>query len=214
MEESRLIAYFNVHDGSGREVTVNTGKPTFIIGNDSRCDLPLSDPAAAPSHAVVSYRNGDYFIKPRYTNTPIWVNGVSSQETVRLMPGAEVQIGSTLLTFDQEVRSAAAMVLAQPVKAAVVPKYVQPTPMVMAAQPARPMVLATAGTGERAIFFPEIRKEPSVAPILIGYMSVIGIIGLFIHILLTQVAAANATANPYAAYADGTVQIWVFHADW
>jgi len=214
MEESRLVAYFSVHDGSDREVTVSAGKPTFIIGNDPRCDLPLNDPAVTSAHAVVSYRNGEYFIKPRYTHTPIQVNGFATQESVRLTPGTEVQIGSTLLTFGQQVRSATAIVIAQPVKPAVVPKYVRPASAVLAAQPARSMALATAGTGERTIFFPEIKKEPSVAPILIGYLSVIGVIGLFIHILLSQVAAASASTNPYGAYADGTVQVWVFHADW
>ena len=90
MPSSRVI-----HNG----VTIPLQGRTLVIGARSTCDLVLDDQAASSVHAVVFERDGQFYLRDLGSEVGTFVDGNASRQ-FELRPGAEIRIGSTVVTFE------------------------------------------------------------------------------------------------------------------
>jgi Mg-chelatase subunit ChlD/N-acetylmuramoyl-L-alanine amidase len=85
---------------SGSLAGQTTSIPTsgLVIGRGSACNLRLEDPAVSRQHARIRHATGAWFIQDLNSGGGTFVNGQRVQAT-RLNPGDQIQIGSSLFTF-------------------------------------------------------------------------------------------------------------------
>ncbi len=211
-------AYFVVQHGAqpGQTARIDPQRPLFIIGSDSRCNLQLSDPSVAPSHAAVLLGDGVCVIRPRFPATSVYVNGERIRDFAHLKPGDTVQVGDAALRFryDSEYDDVALPVPTSGIKPAVLPSYIAanryaaPTRALQAA--AVSVMFVEPGT----IHYPKpAEKAPNVMALMAGYLGILGVIGLFAYLLVARFTTP-AQASLYSQFAPGTVRILAFYADW
>lgn len=210
--------YFSIQSGAqvGETAVIDGAKPIFVIGSDPRADLQLDDASVGDSHALVSFKDGDYFIRPRFPHTAVWVDDMLIAQPTRLLPGMRVQIGQISLLFAHgEARPVVmAVPVPVPVKQAAIPHgSAEKHQRVYTSLPAK-LAYAAAESGERAIFYPKAASEnQNPTAFLIGLTSILGVVGLFFYILFNQSGGLN-TANAYEAYGTGVARVITFYADW
>lgn len=72
---------------------------TTVLGTRKECDVLLTDPKAAPAHAVVFELDGQRYIRDLRTAAGTFVND-KRVEQAELKPGDVIRIGDTPLRFD------------------------------------------------------------------------------------------------------------------
>ncbi len=84
----------------GRRLVVGPGGAT--LGRSRQCDIVLSDPNVSRQHAEVRARGGSWVLTDLGSTNGSRINGrpVEGSEVVR--PGDEIELGSTVLTFELE----------------------------------------------------------------------------------------------------------------
>jgi Mg-chelatase subunit ChlD len=81
---------------AGRTTSIPTSG--LVIGRGSACNLRLDDPVVSRQHARIRYATGAWFIQDLHSSGGTFVNGQRVQAT-RLNPSDQIQIGSSLFTF-------------------------------------------------------------------------------------------------------------------
>jgi hypothetical protein len=207
-----LVSYF-VIEGSGEEVLVSPvldSRPMFTIGNDARSHLHLDAPDVQVSHAVVSRKDGDYFIQPRYKDHRVLVNGKIITTTVKLKPDDTVQIGGTTLRFEQQERRTQAKAIKPVINTqAALPAATAPTSLVISS----PAALAPAvGT---TIYRPKMKRESGSSNLwaFVGILAGIGVLLVMGYNLLLGSRAVTPPVESRAVdyvYADGNISVLWF----
>lgn len=209
-----IVSLFVVED-SGQEVLVSPvldTRPAFIIGGDPRNHLHLDDSEVASGHALVTRKDGNYFIEARYKDKPILVNGKRIIDRSPLKPGDAVEIGAAKLRFEQEERRTQAT----SIKPAVTRQALIPATSgrVMVYSPP-PTAMTPASSA--AIYYPKSRNEQGESlPLLLVVVMGIGILLFLGFQLLTggNTGSTAMTVRPIEyAYNDGNINILVFHID-
>src|SRR5256885_634834 len=72
--------------------------PAFVIGTDARAGLRLMGAGIESSHAVVTRRDGQYFIAPRVASAKVLLNGRLVTMPTPLNVDDTLQLGVVFLT--------------------------------------------------------------------------------------------------------------------
>ena len=211
---TKLVSFFVV-ENTGQEVLVSPvldERPTFIIGSDARNPLRLDDPSVESAHAMVTLKDGDTFIQPRYPKAEVRVNGKSIKAATRLNPGDVVGIGETRLRFEQEERrvqvpvGAPAVQISRPTMALIPART---TSLVQPIVPPSEIIPA----GERVIYRPKRVKETQRANYarLLGIIAVVVVVVALGYYVYSALNASVVEGRPVDyAYDDGNVAVLVF----
>lgn len=218
--EKTLVSFLSY---AGREVPITetlAGRPVFIIGSDARAALSISDQAVAPAHAIITRKNTDYYVAPRFPTLDVLANGKRIEKPFLLEAGDVIQVGSTQLTFGQAEREStdttASIVPAQLVAARSSPVIARPGPV------PRPAAAATTSVGQN-IYFPKAQAQPDRMSLgtLISSIVVVLVVGAVVGFALlsspmgvTSAMSAEGYALQNFAYQDGNVSLVMFDADW
>lgn len=81
----------------GRTFELPDGQPQ-LLGRSSEA-LPLSDRAVSRRHAELTPDDGKWWLRDLSSQNGTFVNGVRIEGRVRLVPGDQIRIGSTVLVF-------------------------------------------------------------------------------------------------------------------
>jgi hypothetical protein len=207
-----VVSLFVIED-SGQEVLVSPvldTHPAFIIGGDLRNHLHLDDSAVVSGHALVTRKDGNYFIEARYRDKPIDVNGKVVNARIPLKPGDAVQIGAAKMRFAQEERRTQAT----SIKPAVTQQALIPATTAKAlvfSPPPASMIAASSS----AIYYPKSRNDQQgeSVPLLLMVLVGIGVMLFLGYQLLTggNSGSTAVTARPYDyAYDDGNIVVLMF----
>jgi FhaA, N-terminal domain/FHA domain len=84
----------------GRRVVVGPGGAT--LGRSRQCDVVLSDPNVSRQHAEIRPRGGSWVLSDLGSTNGSSVNGrrIAGPEVIR--PGDEIELGSSMMTFELE----------------------------------------------------------------------------------------------------------------
>jgi thiol-disulfide isomerase/thioredoxin len=207
-----LVSYF-VIEGSGEEVLVSPvldSRRMFTVGSDARSQLHLDTPDVEASHAVVSRKDEDYFIQPRYKKQRVLVNGKPIDSAIKLNPDDTVQIGATILRFEQEHRRTQATAIKPIINAqAALPVTTAPASLVVSS----PASLApSVGT---TIHRPKAKQEAGNSNLLafVGILAGIGVLLVMGYNLLLGSRAVTPPVESRAVdyvYADGNISVLWF----
>jgi len=211
-------AYFVVQHGAqqGQTALIDPRRPVFVIGSDPRCNLQLSDPSVASSHAAVSVGDGGCVIRPRFPASAVYVNGERVRDFAHLKPGDTVQVGDAALRFryDSEYSDATLPVVTSGIKPAVLPSYVSASRYAAPARALQPAAVSVVSAGPHTIHYPKpAEKAPNVMVLMAGYLGILGVIGLFAYLVVARFTTP-AQADFYSQFPPGTVRILAFYADW
>lgn len=217
--EKTLVSFLSY---AGREVPITetlAARPVFIVGSDARAALTIGDQDVAPAHAIITRKNTEYYVTPRFPNLDVLVNGKRVEKPFLLETGDVIQIGSTQLTFGQAEREGV------PAAASIAPirqtASVPTTRSVLVARPAA-AAAATTSVGQN-IYFPKVQAGPERMSLgtLISSIVVVLVVGAVLGFALLSSpggVASAMSAEGYAlqnfAYQDGNVSLVMFDADW
>lgn len=73
----------------------------FSIGRDKSNQLIIGDPKVSRFHAVVSFRDGEAYIKDSKSSNGTFVNGerVNPDRATKLKNGDKIKVGTTVIVF-------------------------------------------------------------------------------------------------------------------
>ena len=81
------------------ELPVRVDVDRFLIGRAPQCDLVIASPRVSREHAVITWENGQYFLKDLGSSNGTWMSG--ERITRRpLTSGDSVVLGTEPLTFE------------------------------------------------------------------------------------------------------------------
>lgn len=205
-----LVSFFTI---DRREVSVTdvlAQRPAFIIGSDPRGHLVLNEPGIAPAHALVTTKQGQYFIEPRFPHLEIHVNGKRIKSLAPLYSGDAVQIGGAVLHFGQAERE-----YSVPLQPVLSPIPAQPKTKAITPRAVAPVQVQSA---PKEIYFP--RQEQLPPSRLPGF--VMGTVTLLILVVVVGFGVVGsgiggtqaADTDARYAYNDGNITLIMFDADW
>ena len=96
MKGARLI----VRDHEGCESIHEISSPETLIGRSAGSGIRLTDPASSRDHACITWEADHYVIEDLQTSNGTKVNGKRIR-SASLEHGDEIQMGQTVLTFDE-----------------------------------------------------------------------------------------------------------------
>jgi thiol-disulfide isomerase/thioredoxin len=220
MENTKsLVTLLKTTDGREVNLTeVLAVRPALVVGTDARAGLRLMGTGIEPAHAIVTYRETQYFITPRVPAAKVLVNGQLVTRPTRLQTGDVLQLGAVSLT----VAESKSVIPSVPMKAALTPAVVNSRSLSLAntsSNVANGITTAAAIRPldqPRQIYFPkaEVSRGMSI-PALISGIATILIVGLLIgygFVAGTPASAADVTSQ--FAYKDGHVTVVMFEASW
>ncbi|XZE43853.1 ATP-binding protein [Pirellulaceae bacterium SH467] len=86
---------------AGHQFTLQEGVKR--IGRDSQCEIHLSDSETSRHHAVIEFREGQYWIRDLGSSNGTFVNDQRVSES-KLTSGDRIQIGKQMLLFVRKIR--------------------------------------------------------------------------------------------------------------
>lgn len=87
-------------DSDNTNEVFNIYKGRNIIGRDANCNITIADGMVSLEHAVLNFRNGEFFVTDRYSSYGTFVNGVDIDlDPCVLKNGDIITIGKTQLRF-------------------------------------------------------------------------------------------------------------------
>ncbi len=205
-----LVNFFTI---DSREIIISdvlAQRPAFIIGSDSRGHLLLHENGVAPAHALVTSKQSDCFIQPRFPNLDVLVNGKRISTATRIQPGDSVQIGDAVLIFGQEERQHTIPPLLVPVSPAPPkPTVIIPRPTVVTTPHTQPII--------HEVYLPQPQSQGTNLPALVlGAVTVLIIMVVVGFGIIGSGLGGTQVADTHSrfAYNDGNISIVMFDADW
>jgi hypothetical protein len=198
---------------------LRAGRPAFIVGSDARSHLQLDDPAVAPAHAVISHKDGQFFIQSRFPNLETWLNGQQVHGPTRLIAGDSVRVGNTEFRFGEGARSEVPVWTVAPSQStAIVPASTPVTrqPVIYYPSGRAPAVVSSAtlsAAPERNIYYPKQEESAGINLRLILLSLAAAAALLVAGFGLSSVVGERASDARFATN-NGAVTILVFHAEW
>ena len=196
--------YFTIESGSlaGQQIAIAMEtRPIFVIGSDPRCDLQLTDGAVAPVHVAIILKDGVYYAKPRYITQPVIINGNRVQKVARINSGDSLRVGDVSLTFQD---SLFALMSPPP------PKLSQLRGQEPASEPPVLPKKNQKPVRKKVASHSSSNNWSGVIAIMVSALVLIGLVGV---VAMDQVNKA-APDPKYATFAEGSVTVVTFHADW
>ncbi|NMA62111.1 MAG: FHA domain-containing protein [Firmicutes bacterium] len=92
------LAYLLLEGGEQKMVSLHPG---FLIGRGASCHLVLADPSASRVHASFSWQGEAWLIQDNRSTNGTLVNGTKIRGTAPLRSGDRIQIGQTVLTYEE-----------------------------------------------------------------------------------------------------------------
>ncbi|AMV35005.1 Sporulation kinase A [Pirellula sp. SH-Sr6A] len=86
---------------AGHQFTLQEGAKR--IGRDSQCEIHLSDSETSRNHAVIEFREGQYWIRDLGSSNGTFINDQRVSES-KLTSGDRIQIGKQMLLFVRKIR--------------------------------------------------------------------------------------------------------------
>ena len=84
-----------------REVYVhNLLQDRNLIGRDKYNSIALSDTQVSKNHAIITNRDGNYWIEDCKSKNGVFINGKKINNQKKLIHGCLLKIGSTILRFE------------------------------------------------------------------------------------------------------------------
>lgn len=219
LEDTVLQAYWTTESGQAVSIdgVLDAGRPVFLIGSDPRSHLRLDGVDA--THATVMRRQNAYFIQPRLPGVTVLVNDKRISGPTCLLPDDRVQIGDTLLRFEQrEGKRVAAPPPSLLDQLGIERTAAPPRPAPVAARPTASLV-SVPPAPETVVYYPKPAIQPgtSLGGVLLGLFTLLVISGAVGYGIVTGLNAggtAVAAADVNFAYGDGNVTLLMFDADW
>lgn len=186
------------------DVLFMQGKPTFTIGSDVRSHLRLADPEVAPAHAVISFKDGAFWIANRFSRYEVQVNGKPLKRPAPLSDGDVILLGGYTLRVQLQPFAQ----LAESTTTATPERIIVPTADASRQSLATQVYYPRQASSERS-------SMGRLALILALIGAVIGVGGYTLYTRVIQPAndAPPPLVNPFF-YNDGNVTILQFDATW
>lgn len=185
------------------DVLVVQGKPAFTIGSHEKSHLRIADPVVASAHAVITLRDGEYWIAPRYPQHAVLIDDLAIRRPTHLNPGSVVQLGGYTLRVDEQPYPELSASTSEP-EFALSNDYI-------------PRSAATIEDTSAQVFFP--RRPPqersSRKAVFLGLL-VIALIAVGGYVLYNNVLQPSTNvlaANPFS-FGDGNATLLMFDATW
>lgn len=189
------------------DVLFGQGKPAFTIGSHEKSHLRIADPEVAPSHAVVSLQDGEYWIAPRFPHYSVLIDDLPVKRPTQLTNGSVVRLGGYTLS-----------VSTQPVPELNPPISEDSTALSRDYMPRSPATLDVASPVSAQVYFPRVpAQQRSSRSVLLAALLVVVLIAVSGYALYTRVFQPGmqevAVANPFA-FNDGNATLLMFDATW
>jgi len=98
IEKRKIVGWLVTfsHDELGQDYRLYVGKNK--IGSVAGCDIVINDLSVSAEHAVILFRDNEFFIKDNFSTNGILINGEKT-EGGKLKDGNKLELGNTSFTF-------------------------------------------------------------------------------------------------------------------